>query len=1015
MAGRTDWNDGDLSAVLRRASEAFEAKDFEQAEALFVQAIESLTPLNLPDPLFLAEFTLFQTRQNLSAATANETPNEVLAQLGRLASIMCELRPSEQLVRAFLALLAKEAARLDANPKQVLTVLWAIREKYSSQELRYQLDTLIATWLLLAEQPWEAERLLRRLMRHPVDAVQNVEIGLQLAILELSTGNIEAGEARLLELLSQAHESNAVELIAPLKLLLATAFVGAGRDAEALELSSEAYSDLSRIGSHAGAAEALLLQAFVHLSQNDPSAARLACLKVLAEIPDPVTTRQGRRAYLRLASVASEAWSFEEVVQYTNPIIEFVRSTSNYVPIDDYLYALTLEANARTDLLADDSPAEGQTYVEQLIDELTSISASGNDSGDLFNALGAATSYKLRVARLRGDSSFLLEALDLNDQFISLIKRNMDWGAAALPGAMGVKATILRELGCFETALETCNEAIGFADQIFDHPSNTWVVVASGLYAQRAILAARLGHGRAGLFSSFRALAAWATARVRWESQPHRASSVLSSKHSDLGAVLEIVLSQEPPALVEVLETIRGQALPTSPPLMGIGEEPPESLLETGPLFRQAGHGQDKWADDRRDVDFPLRNAPYISVGGFSRLASSFDADSPDVIELVDLLQGSSEVMRVWFNLRRADDIIFWSITNQHGQCTVGRLDARVLDRVIHRLELCLPNPLIVQNALEEDEVAVRRALNSSLARDPGSEQQLMSNLSEVVMPPPLSDLITRHANEIELFVGVSPTLARIPWPYLVLPNNRRLGDVATVTLVPSAAMCHLVRARRSGEGSAMGKRHVQLLVADPTSDLTWAGHLDSTLSAKISLPGIRATRDAVLAALPSREGTPGVAVFACHSSPGLPGAPATASLVLAAEDGSKEKISYLRARDFMDAARRHIWDRVLISSCSSAGSTEAQAEWLGLAAGMIWGGADVVVASAWDLLDTTETAKFDEEVVELLAESQHVAVDLQRLQMEKLRVWQESRGAAAVPPLITAAYQVASPHLSFG
>lgn len=285
-----------------------------------------------------------------------------------------------------------------------------------------------------------------------------------------------------------------------------------------------------------------------------------------------------------------------------------------------------------------------------------------------------------------------------------------------------------------------------------------------------------------------------------------------------------------------------------------------------------------------------------------------------------------------------------------------------------------------------------------------------MARLAGALLPSPLVELIMREEDPvIQIFVGVSATVARIPWSFLPLPNGVRLGDAALVTLVPSATMCHEIRTRPR-RGPPRVTRNVELLVIDPTDDLEWARSLQTRIPARVSLQGAAATRPAVLSALPDVAGEPGVAVFACHGDPGVGGAPATAGLILSRDDAREE--SAIRARDFLIENRRCIWDRVLVSSCSSAGVSEAQAEWLGLAAGMMWAGAEVVIAAAWDLPDERQTAAFDADLAELLAGHDDIAARLQRIQMEELRQWQEYGVQGGVPPLIAAAYQAASPYL---
>ena len=107
----------------------------------------------------------------------------------------------------------------------------------------------------------------------------------------------------------------------------------------------------------------------------------------------------------------------------------------------------------------------------------------------------------------------------------------------------------------------------------------------------------------------------------------------------------------------------------------------------------------------------------------------------------------------------------------------------------------------------------------------------------------------------------------------------------------------------------------------------------------------------------------------------------------------------------------------LLLAACGSAGSTgSGRGEWLGLGAGALLSGAQEVVATAWPIWDTAFTQEFDEKVLSLLTDSEDVARDLRRLQLENLAKWRAStadhsngrlNGRSREPlPLIWASYQ---------
>ena len=81
------------------------------------------------------------------------------------------------------------------------------------------------------------------------------------------------------------------------------------------------------------------------------------------------------------------------------------------------------------------------------------------------------------------------------------------------------------------------------------------------------------------------------------------------------------------------------------------------------------------------------------------------------------------------------------------------------------------------------------------------------------------------------------------------------------------------------------------------------------------------------------------------------------------------------------------MWDRVLLSGCSSAGA-EASAEWLGLAPAMLWVGADTVFATTWDLLDSVDTTALELAMIEALRGDDPVRelADIQRAHLDQWR-----------------------------
>ena len=192
------------------------------------------------------------------------------------------------------------------------------------------------------------------------------------------------------------------------------------------------------------------------------------------------------------------------------------------------------------------------------------------------------------------------------------------------------------------------------------------------------------------------------------------------------------------------------------------------------------------------------------------------------------------------------------------------------------------------------------------------------------------------------------------------------------------------------------------IAVVNPTDDLNhahggddaalvlrgWQGltHHDS-VSTGHSAPATKTALRRALLNLPDRAS---LLTFAGHAHPGHPDAPATGGLVLAeervaasnAEPTSLDQ-AYLGAGQLLTARELLARDgpsavypfpaRVLLSACSVSGygATSRQipgltGEWLGVAAAVLHAGADEVVATLFDVIDTRATTRFERRLISL-------------------------------------------------
>lgn len=116
-------------------------------------------------------------------------------------------------------------------------------------------------------------------------------------------------------------------------------------------------------------------------------------------------------------------------------------------------------------------------------------------------------------------------------------------------------------------------------------------------------------------------------------------------------------------------------------------------------------------------------------------------------------------------------------------------LDTGALDTALDRLAHALPHPLDD----ESDTDAVHRALVTGPFADPDRERDLATELTAAVLPDELATTLTDTAQgqgcSIRLRLIPSPRLARVPWELLVLPDGRRLLEIADITLDPPATL----------------------------------------------------------------------------------------------------------------------------------------------------------------------------------------------------------------------------------
>ncbi|WP_206510393.1 CHAT domain-containing protein [Rhodococcus sp. BGS-1C] len=135
------------------------------------------------------------------------------------------------------------------------------------------------------------------------------------------------------------------------------------------------------------------------------------------------------------------------------------------------------------------------------------------------------------------------------------------------------------------------------------------------------------------------------------------------------------------------------------------------------------------------------------------------------------------------------DTYLSWTWLDTPGSSQAVRLDGTVVKDVVDLLDCALLAPLPVgTDQFESKDAATRRALLTGAFAKPDTERTLSAALTEVMFPKTLREEIVerslRHGG-VHLRVTPSPRLARVPWELLFVTPDRRLLDVAMVTLDP--------------------------------------------------------------------------------------------------------------------------------------------------------------------------------------------------------------------------------------
>jgi len=358
-----------------------------------------------------------------------------------------------------------------------------------------------------------------------------------------------------------------------------------------------------------------------------------------------------------------------------------------------------------------------------------------------------------------------------------------------------------------------------------------------------------------------------------------------------------------------------------------------------------------------------------------------------------------------WLNA----DVIVGALTAPHGTTVL----VRTVEDELATLAAALPVPLPEERAAAADEgtaarAALYRTLRGPLARDqdmamlvastlPGPVRQaaeaaggydvsdlddasLLWPLTRMLLPEPLrAELNEAHGRgrRLPLIVAPPPELGRVPWAALpiedpaVTASPVRLVEAADVTVALPVSLS-VSCGQRISPGREQG---TALLVADPLGDLRHLRTLNLSGARRLGWKHEPATRAAVLRLAPQSQ----LLVLGAHVTPGTDADPAQSAILLAHPAGGQDPVTVA------DLARVRVPPSCVLFTCDGAGAGVGN-EWTGIATGLVWAGAEWVVATVCPTIEDKTAASLDQTLLDSVA---------RRGSREGLWTWQRELAAA--------------------
>jgi tetratricopeptide (TPR) repeat protein len=857
---------------------------------------------------------------------------------------------------------------LNLSPDSHLDLLWRLRETSQHALARAILDMELALVLMMLGRDEPASQRLAAAKRiiHS-DSDQGLQTRLDIAI---------AGTSILRHDLDTARESLDRCLSRPLEaqdrarvLVLRGAHQFMSRnDTAALADYLEAERLFRSLGLTQIAATVASKRSFLLIIQNREDEAYAELTRVVAELEsyqDDRTRFDVWEMHYLLARLAYVTGLLPESLSHCR-ILRNDLNTRSYDQLADLLSRVIAD---RTDILADlihwRMMANLTTYqcyltladrsVEVPIEEMPALANAVVDDlefiGDPWNALAALEAMEQTAP-----------GIPTPPESIILRLQALCAGRKPLPGNVEIQTEKLHE-AIFLVRDAKYSEAKTILDRLLvtsgepDLHEPHSVVWRASLLAHRSTVEFHLGNPREALEAGLASLALLVARRSGFRFEDMRNSSLTLAGTTRVALLFKLAYEHIPYAMAELIETVRGQVKPIREPM-------------SWPIALSSDHGLSEIlrAADSALTHLPVSDLSFVSVAGQSVLAR-YDTNVP-VNDFSTIFDEPSR--RAWLGYRRVGDDFYGSIVTARGARAPFRLDGREVDDAVRHLINQLPTPLTLQGRTETSAEALERAFEGSLTRS-DSERQLMESLGEVLVPAYIWTVIQEEEIE-EVLIAPDPHLRSVPWALLRSPEGRPLASYCGPALVPPLSVCAELATDSEVSYAEMDLR--ALIVGDE-ADLYWARQLSGSLDMHGGTP----EASDIFQYFPDRPGESGVIVFACHvaGSSGL----ASSGARLQLSGGSSLSATQLLV------GRVPSWARVLLAGCSSSGVKQGAAEWWGLPVAFLYGGADSVVSTAWDLPDAYATMKCDAEIGRLLTMADRPTATLRSFSMKCLMDWQ--------------------------